>query len=118
MDNQYPDKHFSKLILAQNLNFLMSDHGMNMTDLSRKSGVTDRNISKILKTHTAAGLETIDKLAAALDVQTWQLLTPGFAASMSNAALLDQLVSIYLELARQQKGELVSFARKLSSTPN
>lgn len=75
----------SRITVADNIRLLMDLRGLNKHTLSLKSGVSNRMIGKMLADDgSAPTTATLDKIAAALDVQPWQLLVPD---GHNNAAL-------------------------------
>lgn len=73
-------------LLAKNLKARMNDAEVNQTELAKKSGVAQNTISLYLAPEKrkpgakgkepSGNLTQIDKMAAALDLQAWQLLLP------------------------------------------
>lgn len=69
----------SKLVLWANVRALMLHRWdeENVNRLARVASVGPATVDRIKKAQTSVGLEVIDKVAQALDVETWQLLVPG-----------------------------------------
>ena len=53
---------------------VMSERGVNITELSKVCGITNANISNMLHGKTSPNLDTIERLAKALGVAAWELL--------------------------------------------
>jgi len=75
--------------LSQCLNRLLEEGRTTFTELVKSGGVTNGTLGRILSEEGQnIQLETLDDLAAALQVEPWQLLHPdGEVASMSKDAL-------------------------------
>lgn len=52
----------------------MSERGINITELSKLTGITNANISNMIHGKTSPNLDTIERLAGALRVDSWELL--------------------------------------------
>ena len=53
---------------------VMSERGVNITELSKMTGITNANISNMIHGKTSPNLDTIERIANALDVESWELL--------------------------------------------
>lgn len=53
---------------------IMSERGMNITELSKLTGITNANISNMIHGKTSPNLDTIERIASALGVDSWELL--------------------------------------------
>ena len=62
--------------LARNLAMLMAEAGWNQVELSRRSGISQRQISNILRKDTGCSVEHADALARAFGLQGWHLIMP------------------------------------------
>ena len=69
----------SKEVLWDNLVRLMeSRYGkVNLTTLAKEAGIGAATMTRLRKQETSAGVDVVDKLAAAFKLQAWQLLVPG-----------------------------------------
>lgn len=74
-----PDETTCRLILGDNLSRLMKSRPEldSNPKLQDKSGVGLATISRIIHGQTAATLDTLEELAKAFGLQSWQLLVPG-----------------------------------------
>lgn len=52
----------------------MSERGINITELSKSTGITNANISNMIHGKTSPNLDTIERIAKALGVDAWELL--------------------------------------------
>lgn len=52
----------------------MSEKGINITELSKMTGITNANISNMIHGKTSPNLDTIERIAKALKVAPWELL--------------------------------------------
>jgi transcriptional regulator with XRE-family HTH domain len=64
-------------VFAENLSNLMRDHGVNQSELARRSGVAQKTISNIVRTQHSVQIDNLSKLSCALGVPGWSLLVPG-----------------------------------------
>jgi len=62
--------------LARNLLALMDQAGWNQVELSRRSGVSQRQISNILRQQSGCSVEHADALARAFGLSGWHLIMP------------------------------------------
>ena len=53
---------------------VMSERGVNITELSKMTGITNANISNMIHGKTSPNLDTIERIADALGVEAWTLL--------------------------------------------
>ena len=52
----------------------MSERGVNITELSKMTGITNANISNMIHGKTSPNLDTLERIATALGVESWELL--------------------------------------------
>ena len=63
--------------LAHNVDAFMKCAKINtQVELAKRSGVSQTQIGNILRAHKGTSLDTISRLANALQCETWQLLAP------------------------------------------
>lgn len=60
--------------MAFQLKRIMVERGLNITELAKLTGITNANISNMIHGKTSPNLDTLDRLANALGVETWELL--------------------------------------------
>lgn len=53
---------------------VMSERGINITELAKLTGITNANISNMIHGKTSPNLDTIERIANALGVDAWELL--------------------------------------------
>lgn len=70
-------------ILAQNIKaLLIGKHGpRTQSELAKKSGVAQATIGRLLRSEASATAETIAALAAAYELEAWQLMVAGMDPS-------------------------------------
>lgn len=73
--------------LALNLALLMRRAGVNQVELAKKSGVSQRQISNILRRETGCSIEHADALARAFGLQGWHLIMPTLTADIASGAI-------------------------------
>ena len=73
----------ARLILADNVNALMSDKyrqsGNKPLALAKDAKISLSSVQRILACESSASADTIDKLAKALDLMSYQLLIPSLS---------------------------------------
>lgn len=52
----------------------MTERGLNITELAKLTGITNANISNMLHGKTSPNLDTLERIATALGVESWELL--------------------------------------------
>lgn len=60
--------------LADNTKRLMKAQGLNQSQLAKRSGIAQQDISRILRSKHSTTLDKLEGLAAGLDVRPWELL--------------------------------------------
>jgi len=66
----------AKRNLAANLRAIMKQQKLTQMGLKSKSGVAQATIGRILREESAADIDTLDALAKACSMDSWQLLLP------------------------------------------
>lgn len=88
----------ARAILGRNLKALMDLHDWNQVELARRSGVSQRHISDILRLRTDATAIVIDRLAKAFGRAGYELQIDGLHEAVSNSSSnLNELVSSYVK---------------------
>ena len=70
-------------------------------DFAKHCGVSDRYIGMILKQDSKASINTLDKIAHACDVDTWELLYPGLVAELIDNGRPNDLLQNYFNASSQ-----------------
>lgn len=73
--------------LARNLAALMGEMHWNQVELSKRSGVSQRQISNILRRETGCSIEHADALARAFGLQGWHLIMPTLRKDLEAGAI-------------------------------
>jgi transcriptional regulator with XRE-family HTH domain len=73
--------------LAINLTMLMAEARWNQVELAKRSGVSQRQISNILRKESGCSVEHADALAKAFGLQGWHLIMPSLPADVRNGAI-------------------------------
>lgn len=82
--------------IGRNLATLMKWKGWNQTELARRSGVSQRHISDILKGLTDPTTEMVEKLAGAFAVQSWQMMMSDITEDLLTSTDLQIVVATYV----------------------
>lgn len=70
-------------IIVENLDGRMKQLKMSRNELAKKAGISYRQLSNIMTRVASPKLQTLQKMAAALDITLVQLLTDGFAKTQA-----------------------------------
>lgn len=83
------DRPASSKVLWNNVKALMDHHygEENLNRLAREAKFGPGTASRIKEQKTSAGLDTLDKVARAFNLETWQLLVPGLDPAAPPAAV-------------------------------
>lgn len=84
----------TRATLARNLSLLMSQEGWNQVDLAKHSGVSQRQISNILRRETGCSVEHAEALARAFGLQGWHLIMPTLRQDLQ-AGMVAKLIDHY-----------------------
>jgi Predicted transcriptional regulators len=82
--------------LAVTVRTMLRERDWSETELSRRSGVSQKHINNITREKLGCSVEGLHEIAKAFNVPAWQMLVWGRAASDANAQKLDKLVVAYL----------------------
>jgi plasmid maintenance system antidote protein VapI len=64
----------SKKILADNIKSLIAKEGLTVNGWSKQNKLSQKKIDRIVKEENAISLDTLDEVAIALGLMSWQLL--------------------------------------------
>jgi transcriptional regulator with XRE-family HTH domain len=112
-------KNRSNIVVANNIETFMKKSPLldNQSKLSRKSGVAQATIGRILRQETSATIETIDLLAEAFGVEAYCLLSSPEEVEKITATLPDnasEFVDIYSDgIGNLPEIELVKLAGRM-----
>lgn len=90
-----PQRPNTRMILAAKLKALMEESGMTQRELASKSGVSQRQISNIVRGENSCSVEIAEALAKPFGLTGWQLIAPNIPAAHKYAPALNRLVSAY-----------------------
>jgi transcriptional regulator with XRE-family HTH domain len=85
------------MIFAAVLKELMRHRGWTQRDLSMASGISQRQISNLVKGTQSATLDTAEAIAPAFDVQTWHTLIRATGLPPDDRARLRWVIAAFLE---------------------
>lgn len=80
-DQKRPARSELRIVLADNLKSLLGDHP-NFIELGKLAGVGKNTVIRAYKAEHAATIDTIEALAAVLNIQPWVLLMKGGIAGV------------------------------------
>jgi transcriptional regulator with XRE-family HTH domain len=79
-------------MIAQNLRHLLHINEWSETELSRRSGVSQKQVNNIVRERYGCSVEAVFEMARAFKVPAYALLMPGLQESGDDLRHLDQLV--------------------------
>ncbi len=82
--------------LVSNLTWLMSTTGWNQVDVAKRSDVSQKSISKILRNEMVPTIELADKLAAAFGLSGWHLIMPDLPRDLVGSTSLEKLFKDFI----------------------
>lgn len=71
----------SKKILAENIKAMIANELLTVRGWALRHRLEQKKIDRIVKEENAVSLDTLDEIAAALGLMSWQLLVPGLDLS-------------------------------------
>lgn len=94
---------------------LCKEKGISIANIAESSGIPQPNLSKIANAKTSPTVDTLQKIATALDVELWELFTPStekgeFMALIKNgstfryATSFDELKGIVADMEQVSQG--------------
>ena len=86
-----------RIIFAAVLKELMRQRGWTQRDLSMASGISQRQISNLVKGTQCAALDTVEAMAQAFDMQTWHMLIRTTGLPPKDLARLRRVIAAFLE---------------------
>ena len=96
----------SKSILADNLRTLKAHSGLANLKLAKKCNVSEGTINRALRATGALDIDSIDLIAKAFGLSTWQLLVPGL--DVSNPHVVASMTAAERELYKKLSAALSS----------
>lgn len=96
--------NFSKKILAENIKTILAKEGLSVRGFALRHKLQQKQIDRIVKQENAVSLDTLDELANALGVMSWQLLVVGLDISTPpKIAVTETEVMLYQKLSALMK---------------
>ena len=86
-----------RIIFAAVLKELMRQRGWTQRDLSMASGISQRQISNLVKGTQSAALDTAEAIAQAFDMQTWHRLIRTTGLPPKDLARLRRVIAAFLD---------------------
>jgi transcriptional regulator with XRE-family HTH domain len=81
--------------VAANLRTLMQEREWSQTDVAKKTGVSQRQISYMLSCTTSASFETLSAVAGAFGVPGWLLMIDGLSSELLASPRIPLLVASF-----------------------
>lgn len=82
--------------LVGNLQWLMTTTGWNQVEVAKRSGVSQKSISKILRREMVPTIELADKLAAAFGLSGWHIIMPDLPRDLVGSTSLERLFKDFI----------------------
>ena len=119
------------MIIGDRLRELRDDKKLSQGDIEKRTGLLRCYISRVENGHTTPSLETLEKLARALEVPTYQLfydgnevappiatgaqLKPGWGAAGKDARYLRKLRRLLGRMTREDRGLFLHIVQKIGT---
>lgn len=98
-------------ILAKNLDELMQENGFKPKDVARKTGLSDRMISYILKQERSAGIDVVSKLAIGLRVPIERLFRREPSQEYELTLLDKEHLDLIKNLTQEERNNVEQYAQ-------
>jgi transcriptional regulator with XRE-family HTH domain len=102
----------TKTTLARNLRYLMERRGWKQKDLERKSGVSQKTISNILREEKVPGLDTVELIAEAFGLNLWHLIMPSLIAEIESGTNMQTLFDNYIKASAKGQAHIQQVAER------
>lgn len=90
----------SRRVVAENLRAMIDKDDLSVRGFAARHGLQQKAIDRMVKGEHAASVDTLDELARALGLMTWQLLVPGLDTSNPpHIAITESEVRLYKRLS-------------------
>ena len=86
-----------RIIFAAVLKELMRQRGWTQRDLSMASGISQRQISNLVKGTQSAALDSAEAIAQAFDMRTWHMLIRTTGLPPKDLARLRRVIAAFLD---------------------
>lgn len=106
----------SSATVVTNIQELKRARGWSNRDLARQSKVSDRMIGKILNNESEPTTATLDKIAKAFGIESWQLLVPGIRAELFGDDHFGRVFHAYIETDDEGRRVMESQAEYIART--
>jgi transcriptional regulator with XRE-family HTH domain len=106
--------------LAHKLKALMDASEMTQRGLAAASGVSQRQISNIVRGENSPSIEVAEALARPFGLTGWQLISPNIPANYKHARPLNDLITAYTQASEEVRryiDVIVERERKAGRTP-
>jgi transcriptional regulator with XRE-family HTH domain len=118
------------MVIADRLKALREQKDMSQGDIEKKTGLLRCYISRVENGHTVPAIETLEKMARALDVPMYQLFYEGenppkldlpkpasdeWGSNRREARMLDQFRRVFARVHEADRNLLLAMARKVSN---
>jgi transcriptional regulator with XRE-family HTH domain len=118
------------MVIADRLKALREQKDMSQGDIEKKTGLLRCYISRVENGHTVPAIETLEKMARALDVPMYQLFyegenppkldlpkpaTEGWGSNRRESRMLDQFRRVFARIHEADRNLLLAMARKASN---
>ena len=94
----------SRQILAENIKSILDRDGLSVRGFAMRHKLPQKQIDRIVKKENAVSLDTLDELADAIGVMSWQLLVVGLNTSEPpKIAVTETELMLYQKLSNLMK---------------
>lgn len=104
--------------MISNLRFLMDKFGYSQSELSRKSGVSQRTISYILSGEKKSRIETAELLAKPFGLEGWHLIMPNLPDDLIDSPSIEKLIEAFKKASAADREMINQVADRAATYSN
>jgi len=112
---QFPlmdERPATKTVLARNLRHLMEDRRWDQLTLAKKSGVSQKTISNILRQEKVPTLDTVESIAQAFGLNLWHLIMPTLVDDLQSQTSIRSVYNAFIKSSERGKAFILTVAER------
>lgn len=98
--------------LAANLRWLMNKAGWTEKEIEQRSGVSQKTINNVLHARYRTKVETVEQLAAAFNLDGWQMILPNLVHDIESGTSIAKLLNAYLQSSAEGQSVVLKIAER------
>lgn len=98
--------------LSGNLKVLMMQNELDQKGMAKKADTSQKTISNAVTASFSASIDTLDKIATALSVESWELLIDNVPSVMIGTRRISKLVKSYISASPESRAYIDSILEK------